>query len=469
MNKWRPFGRFHSITVIIVIFTMISTLTAQHSNAPAGLTISQAVESALRNYPSITVSQEQINAASAGIDLARTAYLPRVDSIAQVNRATRNNVFGLLLPQGVIPSISGPVIGSNNFGSVWGSAVGALVTWEPFDFGLRGASVSAATASRMRSQATLKRTEFEVSVATADAYLTLTAAQETVRAAQAGVDRAQSLLQAVRAQADAQLRPGADASRAEAELAAARTQLVQAQQAQEVARALLAQFLGVLPQQITLSAPKLLQLPLEQVVSPLDAAQNPIAAEQNAVVEQNKVELGILERSYFPRFFVQGSAYARGTGARLDGTRLGGLNGLAPDTQNYALGFTVTFPIFDLPSIHAREAGKSATIRAETARYQQVTTDLTARWNAAVAALEGSRRVAANTPVQVSAADAANQQASARYQAGLGTIVEVADAQRLLTQAQIDDALARLGVWRALLGVAAATGDIQPFVAGATQ
>jgi outer membrane protein TolC len=236
-----------------------------------------------------------------------------------------------------------------------------------------------------------------------------------------------------------------------------------------VARALLAQFLGVPPQQITLSAPKLLQLPQEQAVAPLDTARNPIATEQNAVVEQNKSELGILERSYFPRFFAQGSAYARGTGAGIDGSRLGGFNGLAPDTQNYALGFTVTFPIFDLPSIHAREAGKSATIRAETARYRQVTTDLTARWNAAVAALDGSRRVAANTPVQVSAADTANQQASARYQAGLGTIVEVADAQRLLTQAQIDDALARLGVWRALRGVAAATGSIEPFVASATQ
>ena len=42
--------------------------------------------------------------------------------------------------------------------------------------------------------------------------------------------------------------------------------------------------------------------------------------------------------------------------------------------------------------------------------------------------------------------------------------LEVADAQRLLTQAEIDDALARLGVWRGLLGVAIAAGDIQPFV-----
>jgi outer membrane protein len=469
MTKWNPFGRFPSFAVIIAVFTMISTATAQPGNAPAVLTISQAVDNALRNYPSITVSQEQINAAAAGIDLARTSYLPRIDTVAQVNRATRNNVFGLLLPQGVIPSMSGPVLGSNNFGTVWGSAVGGLVTWEPFDFGLRRAGVSAATASRTRTEATLKRTQFEVSVATADACLTLAAAQETVRAAQAGVDRGQALVRIVRAQSDAQLRPGADASRAEAELAAARTQLVQAQQAEAVVRALLGQFVGVQPQQIMLLAPKLLQLPPEQAVAPLNTSQNPVAAEQTALVDQKKAELQILEKSYVPRFFAQGSAYARGTGAEPDGSRLGGLNGLAPNTQNYALGFSVTFPVLDLASIHAREAEQSAAIRAGNARYQQIATDLTARWNAAAAALEGSRRVAANTPVQVAAADTANQQAGARYQAGLGTIVEVADAQRLLTQAQIDDALARLGVWRALLGVAAVTGDIQPFLTGASQ
>src|SRR5580700_7407316 len=203
----------------------------------SALTLTQAVEAALRNYPSIRVSQEQINAAAAGIQLARTAYLPRIDGLAQVNRATRNNIFGLLLPQSVIPSMSGPVIGSNNLGSAWGSAIGALVNWEPFDFGLRRANVAAATAARAQSEATLKRTQYDIAVATADAYLTLAAAQEMVQAAQAGVDRAETVSRTIEALVNAELRPGADASRAEAELAAARTQLIQAQQATDVARA----------------------------------------------------------------------------------------------------------------------------------------------------------------------------------------------------------------------------------------
>ena len=106
----------------------------------------QAVQRALRNYPSVRVSREQINAAAAGIRLARTAYLPRADALAQVNRATRNNLFGLMLPQNTIPSISGPVLGTNNLETTWGSAVGMLVSWEPFDFGLRRANVAVANA-----------------------------------------------------------------------------------------------------------------------------------------------------------------------------------------------------------------------------------------------------------------------------------------------------------------------------------
>jgi outer membrane protein len=94
---------------------------------------------------------------------------------------------------------------------------------------------------------------------------------------------------------------------------------------------------------------------------------------------------------------------------------------------------------------------------------------LKARWNMAVATLGGAKNVAANTPVQVAAARAATEQATARYQSGLGNIDAVAEAQRLLAQAEIDDALARLGVWRALLGVATAAGDLQPFLAEASQ
>jgi outer membrane protein TolC len=66
--------------------------------------------------------------------------------------------------------------------------------------------------------------------------------------------------------------------------------------------------------------------------------------------------------------------------------------------------------------------------------------------------------------VQITAARDASQQATARYQSGLGNIDAVAEAHRLLAQAEIDDALARLSVWRGLLEIASTAGDLQPFL-----
>ncbi len=439
------------------------TLRAQ----PVSLTIAQAVESALRNYPSIRATQEQMNAAAAGIRLAQTAYLPRVDGLAQVNRATRNTFYGLLLPQAVIPGVDG--IPANNLGSVWDSGAGVLVTWQPFDFGLRAANVAAATAGRNRAETVVNRTRYDVSVATADSFLTVIAAQQTAEAARAAVSSWQVLLTSLHALVVAQLRPGADESRVQAELAAARTQVAQAEQAIEVARAAVAQFVGLDLSQITVNPGKVVdQLPADTPQAPLEAAANPRAVEQTAAIAQAQSQLKVLTRAYHPQFYAQGLAAARGTGMETSGVRLGEANGLAPTTQNYALGLTVTFPVMDRFAIHEQEAAEQATVRAERARYDLITTNLQAQYKTALATLAGARRIAANTPVEVTAARTALEQATARYQAGLAPIDDVAQAQRLLVQAQIDDSLARLNVWRALLEIATARGDLQPFLAQAS-
>jgi outer membrane protein len=455
MNLWTAISLFGSLA---------ATLAAQ-----SPVTLTQAVEISIRNYPSIQVSQEQMNQAAAGIQLARTAFLPKLDALAQANAATRNNVFGLLLPQSVIPAISGPVLGSNNTGAVWGSALGALVTWEPFDFGLRRANVATSAAAKAHAEASVKRTRFEVAAATTDAFLTIIAAQETVRAAQAGLERTNTIVRTISAQVNSGLRPGADQSRAEAEVAGARTQLIQAEQSVDLAKVNLCQFIGADPAQIEINSGNMEQLPAERSAGSLNTASNPAAIEQGTVIEQAKAQLKALERSYFPKFYLQGSAYARGTGAELNGERLGGLNGLAPTVQNVAVGFSVVFPLMDLPSLRAREAAQAAVIRAESARAGLIALELRSRWNRAVVMVKSARRIAANTPLQVTAATRALEQATARYQAGLSNIDEVAEAQRLLTQAEIEDALARLSVWRSLLGIATAVGDIQPFVAEATR
>jgi Outer membrane protein len=409
---------------------------------------------------------EQVSAAAAGINLARTSYLPRADFLGQVNRATHSNVFGQLFPQSVIPSMTGPVLDANSGQSVWGSAVGTLVSWEPVDFGLRRASVDVAKVTRDRANAEVNVTKLQVAGTAADAFLTIAAAEQTVVAAKAGVERAQVLEQVIGTLAKNELRPGADASRAQAELALARTQQIQAEQARNVAYAALAVLLGVSPETLAIESHSLLaQAPANLPEAP--PTQHPAAIMQQAAVSEVKSREKVLTRSYYPRLYLEGAAFARGTGIQADGRTGGGANGLGPNIQNWAVGAAVTFPAFDWFSIHAKKQIEAHNEQSAEAKYSQTLQDLNGNIFKAKAVLEGARRVAQNTPIQLQAARATEQQATARYKTGLGNIAEVAEAERLLTQAEIDNSLAQLGVWRALLGVAAAQGDLTPFLTAA--
>jgi outer membrane protein len=445
-------------------FAAVAGLIFLSAQARAQLTLDQAVEQAMAKYPAVRASLEQVSAAAAGINLARTSYLPRADFMGQVNRATHNNVFGLLLAPSIISPISGPVLRTNSLDTVWGSAVGLLVSWEPFDFGLRQANVGVAHAARVVASAQVAVTRLQAGTAAADSYLTIAAAEQTVLAARAGVERAKVLDQVVETLAKNELRPGADASRTRAELALAETQSIQAEQSVEVARAALGQVLGVAAGTITIEPGPLLKLPREVPATALAAARHPVAIAQNAAIEEVKAREKALDRSYFPKFNLEGTGYARGTGIDASGATGGAASGLGPNIQNWAVGMNVTFPAFDLPSIRARKRVEHYHEMEEAARYDEVIQNLNGEMEKANATLTGARRVAQNTPIQLEAARATEQQATARYKAGLGTIVEVAEAQRILTQAEIDDALARLSVWRAKLAVAVAEGDLAPYL-----
>lgn len=460
---------FFGTTSVIAAQTSVAQTPSVSSGA---VTITEVVQSALRDYPLIHVTQEELNASAANIRFARTAYLPRADGLVQVNRATRNNVFGTLLPQSTLPSMSGPVIGTNNGGSVWGSATGLLVSWQPFDFGLRHANVEAARAGRDKADATSQRSQLEVATAAADAFLTLIAAGQTEKAAAAAVDNWDVLLKSIHALASAQLRPGADESRIDAERAIAKTQLVYAEQAGETERATLAKFLPRAENAgTTLDVARLLNElppPGEEEI-PFQTTNHPVIAEQTATVAQSAAQLHATERSWVPQFNVEAAWYARGTGAENTGQRLPGANGLAPNVQNYAAGVNITFAFMDFASIHAREAAQTATLRANKASEELADKVLQEQFLRAKAALHAAREVAANTPIEVRSAHTAFDQAKARYQAGLAPIDDVAQAQRLVVQAEIDDSIARLNVWRALLQIEAARGDIQPFLQAVTK
>jgi outer membrane protein TolC len=290
------------------------------------------------------------------------------------------------------------------------------------------------------------------------------AAEQSVQAARADVERRETFNKAVRVLVDNQLRAGADASRADAELARAKVNLARAQQQEQISKAALADILGIADTSVEVSAGSVLGPPPDASVQATALTAHPAAQVEQARIGEATAQIHALDRAYYPKFYFQSAVFGRGSGFGTAGNFLGGTNGLGLDRSNWAVGVTVTFPLFDIFTIRSRKAIESANERVEAARYDQTLQDLTGQFRKAQASLEGARHVAENTPLELDAARTTENQERARYQAGLATLVDVADAQSLLVQAETDDALARLAVWQNLASVAAAEGDLQPFL-----
>ena len=428
-------------------------------------TLDQAVQYALAHYPSVRGAVEQVTASTAGVDVAKGAYLPRFDAMWQTNRATANNVVGQVLPQSVMPSLSGPVLSTTSADSAWGSAVGGLLSWEPLDLGLRGAQIRESETAVARARADEALTRLSVAGAVADAFLVLVSAQQSAIAADADLQRRGVLARAAHALADNQLRPGADASRADAELAAARTRVIRARQALAIAGAGFARLLGMAAGHADADAGRLLG-----AVPPAGSAggsplPHPLLQSSEAAVEASRAREAVLAKANLPRVFLQSSVFARGSGAQPDGSTEGGASGLWFDRGNWAVGVQVVVPnVFEFSTLRARRAAAGAVTRVEAARYEEATLSLSAQQRAADAMVDGARAIAENTPVQLASARQSEAQARARYDTGLAGIAEVADAQALLAAAEYQDAVARVDVWRALFARAVARGDFDAFM-----
>jgi outer membrane protein len=198
---------------------------------------------------------------------------------------------------------------------------------------------------------------------------------------------------------------------------------------------------------------------------PAPAASHPLVQSGQAAVELARARETVLTRTDWPRVYLQSSVFARGSGANPDGQFDSGTDGLWPERANWAAGVQVIFPnLFDFTSLRARRTVAGAVTRAETARYDEAVLTVTAEQRTAGAMADAAREIAQTTPLQLAAARQSEAQARARYEAGLASIIEVAEAQNLLAEAEYQDAIARVDVWRALLAQAVAQGSVAPFI-----
>ncbi|TAJ07360.1 MAG: TolC family protein [Nitrospirae bacterium] len=431
---------------------------------PSGLTIDHAIQFGLDHYPSVRVALARVEAAKSGIDLTRTAYLPRVEMGFQQNMGTFNKASGVFFMTPYTPPIWGRQGDGVSYRGAWGSAAGTMAAWEPFDFGLRNANVEAARAAERQTAAGVTLTQLDVGLGVGDAFFMVLMAQQTVEAMKGNVERRRVFSDTVNVLVKNGLRPGVDASRALAELAMARTQLIQAEQAEGIARATLAEVLGAAGEQFDIRPGPLMTLPGSSRLPEPAPWAHPLAVAQKATADVFQKRKEALDRAWVPRFDLMAGFSSRGSSWERNGNREPGYGGLFPDVPNWVGGWTMSFQLFDFASIRAKRLTEEHNQQAELAAYDQVIQALTGKHFKAVETVKGANRIAENTPIQLTAARDTEVQARARYQTGLATVVEVAEAQQLVVQASIDDALARLGVWRSILGLAGARGDLGLFL-----
>jgi outer membrane protein TolC len=423
------------------------------------LTLDEAVRFALEHHPVVEGAVARLAAAHAGVELAEASRLPSLDVVAQLNRATGNAVAGSLFATPGVPGTSGPV-GSKLFdGGAWGTTAG-LVSAFPLTGLLRANRLTHARQSAERTaEAGEDATRLDVAFFAASAYLRAMAAAVTGRAAAAGAARAQTLLDMTEPLVTQQLRPGADLARARAELANAEIDVARAARERAVAEASLGDALGS-EQPVAVGDTAIVLGPALRLTP--GAAGHPAVREAEDAVQAANGERALAALGWWPRVDLVGALWERASGVPVNGVVAPAMqDGLNPNVSNWAVGLSFSWPLLGLSSTAADVRRAEAASAAAAARLRVTADALTAARRAAEADTAGAMAIAQRTRLALDAARAALDQAMARYQAGLTSVTDVADTQRLLARAEAADAVALIDVKLSRLALARAAGDLQ--------
>jgi outer membrane protein TolC len=425
------------------------------------LDLEQAVEYAILHHPALLAQTATEEARREQVSVFRASYLPSLDLSAQISAGTGNVLRGSIYSLREIPSVSGPPTGRSFRDAGLGSVVGVGIGWDAIGLARQIAQVDAALADAAQARATSDVARLAIAYAVADQFVDVISRAETVTAAHVTVDRMRVLTTIIKALVDQELRPGADYSRAAAELALASTQLIRAEEAEAVSRTTLARALGIAGGKVQLTPGRLLELPATPFAP---TGKNPEVVEAEAALRASQARKHAVDLAYLPRLDLVGSLWIRGSGLSSPTLPSSPGDGIVPDTPNWATGVVLTWPALELVAVRARSRVEAAQVKAADARRADVMQAVQSQIDAAREVLTASRRVAENTPIALKAARDAEQQATARYRSGLASVDAVAEAERLLAQAENDDAVARLNVRRAQLLLARAVGDLSPFL-----
>jgi outer membrane protein len=387
---------------------------------PQSLTLDQAREIALRNHPRIQSAGLIAEAANAAVTQARAPYYPTL----------AGNFTGAGAQSGTTQS-AGALTTSSLYSRVAsGIALGQMVT----DFG-RTAGLAATARLRAGAQArNVVNTRAQVVLEVSQAYYQALAADSVLKAAQAAVDNRSLTLRQVRALAASLIKSTLDVSFAEVALSEAELQLYRAENDVQAARARLAAALGYeasapfaladipLPSPLTPEPDSLIAQALKDRPDLAGLALNRDAAARFADAEK---------RLRYPSISALGAAGVLPThDDRLHGTYS-------------AAAVNLNIPILNGGLFAARRTEAELRAKAASSDVQDLTVliarDVRLAWleaNTAFRRLDVTARLVQETAQAL-------RLAQLRYENGLGSIVELNQAQFSQTSAEIEAAGAK--------------------------
>ncbi|MFT3711792.1 MAG: TolC family protein [Archangium sp.] len=419
-----------------LLFTLV--LLAAAPGFAEVLTLDQALVLAKKNHPSLQLADANVDVTSARVEQARGVLLPQVSATGIFSRSQGS--FARVGTGTAAPSAATP----NNLFSF-----GLTATQTLWDFGaierLRQAGFN-----REALAATERATQLTVALNVRRAYFVASAQTALVNVAQQTLANTQLHLTQANARVGVGQGTSIDVAQAKTQVANAELQLINAKNALTLSMVTLSQTIGMLaPQDWQVSEALLAPVEHEDdevkelVQQALDARPEvaAIRKQQEAVVAQRLAAIG----GYIPTLNANGSVSEAGT----DPSTLG---------PNWAFGVTLSWNLFNglqtTGQVHEADA-QARVIQAQLdTQLLQVRTDV----EQARATVMAQRTALTSADTAVDAAQEQLTLAEARFKNGVGSLLEVGDAQLQSTTANAQRVQARLNLATARAQLLAALG-----------
>ncbi|MCW3092275.1 MAG: outer rane efflux protein, partial [Ferruginibacter sp.] len=192
------------------------------------LLVKETLQKIESHLPALESYRQLAAAAQQNISLAKNTSVPDLTVGYQVNMATYNNITGMSYPGFLLP-ISGPPSLNNDINFVPGSAIGALVKWNPFTFGRRPAAIEKAEAQFKQANAAYNEQLFQYQYTAMNNYLQALYYKQVIKSVEASIERNKIGLEQSLVLAQNGLKAGIDTTQFQASIAQSEIDLLQAQ------------------------------------------------------------------------------------------------------------------------------------------------------------------------------------------------------------------------------------------------